>query len=179
MSLYKLVGAGLPNVYLNGGVHVTGDGDTEAVSYENLDGLYSAIARALGLCAGSMPAAELRFLRKRLGLSQKQLAELGDKSEQAAAKWEKGTLPVPKAEASLVRLAALNKFGSKRDIAHAVARLGRDASTVDCTIFVFSFDGVNWNQDDQLAQEFANDQFRPEAVAAIKAAILTSATFVG
>lgn len=176
--LHKLVGAGLRNVYLDGGVSVEGIGDGRTIAYSNLDGLYVAITRALGRSSGGMPADELRFLRKRLGMSQSDVASLGGKTEQAVAKWEKGTLPVPKAEANLLRLTALSKFGTRKDISRAVDRLSSDAPATDCTLFVFSFDGSNWAQNDQLAQAFANQKFQPEAVAAIRHALSTSATEV-
>lgn len=173
-ELHKLVGAGLPNIYLDGGVLLEGAGDDQTVSYSDLGGLYAAITRALALCTGPMQACELRFLRKRLNYSQSDVAKLGGKTEQAVAKWEKGTTPVPKAEASLLRVAVLSKFGTTADMAKAVSALLSDAPAMDCAVFVFSFDGSRWTQNDHLARAFANRQFQPEATAAIQAAIATS-----
>lgn len=174
LELHKLVGAGLPNIYLDGGVLLEGAADDQTVSYSDLGGLYAAITRALALCTGPMQASELRFLRKRLNYSQSDVARLGGKTEQAVAKWEKGATPVPKAEASLLRVAVLSKFGTKADMAKAVGALLSDAQAIDCAVFVFSFDGSSWSQNEQLALDYANEQARHVAMAAIHAAVLTS-----
>ena len=173
-ELHKLAGAGLPNVYLDGGVLLEGAADDQTVSYSDLGGLYAAITRALALCTGPMQACELRFLRKRLNYSQSDVARLGGKTEQAVAKWEKGATPVPKAEASLLRVAVLSKFGTKADMAKAVGALLSDAQAIDCAVFVFSFDGSCWSQNEQLALDYANEHARHVAMAAIHAAVLTS-----
>ena len=175
MNLHKLIGSGLPNVYLHGGVATEGCADDLTVTYADLDGLYVAITRALALCSGPMESFELRFLRKRLGMSQSQVAALGDKTEQAVAKWEKGTSHVPKAEASLLRLKAASRFGTRHDVVSAMARLENDAPQVDCAFMVFTFDGSKWTHSDAMALEFARERYEPVAIAAIATA-MTSAT---
>ena len=173
-ELHKLAGSGLPNVYLDGGVLLEGAGDDQTVSYSDLGGLYAAITRALALCTGPMQASELRFLRKRLNYSQSDVARLGGKTVQAVAKWEKGTTPVPKAEGSLLRVAVLSRFGSKADIAKAASGLLSDAPADDRAVFIFSFDGAKWSQNDPLAEALADHQFQPDAMAAIQAAMASS-----
>lgn len=101
---------GLANVWLKSGykAHETKYGTS--YSYEDIDGLYCAIA--IQLCVGQKEIAPdaLRFLRKRLGYSQGELgAEFGYTS-QAVAKWEKGTSKIPVAVSRLVRLLCLNKL---------------------------------------------------------------------
>lgn len=174
MNLYKFVGSGLPNIYLDGGVVVDGAGDEQTISYSELDGLYAAITRALALCSGPMQSYELRFLRKRLGLSQAQVAALGEKTDQAVAKWEKGTARVQKAEASLLRLRAIWRFGSSRDISIALTRVDKDGPVMDCSLMVFSFDGSKWAKNEELAHAYATQQFQPEALDAIQAAMQSS-----
>ena len=167
--LHRLKGSGLPNVYLNGGVLVQGAGEEQTVAYSDLDGLYKALARAIALRLSSMSGGELRFLRKRLGMSQSDVAALGDKTDQVAAKWEKGTLPVPRAEANLLRFAVLSKFGTQRDIAWLASQLTRDA-IAPVIPYVMTFDGIGWKRDISLAVISAAEQARPIAVAAIDAA---------
>jgi len=103
-------GCGLANVWLKSGykAHETKYGI--AYSYEDIDGLYRAITLHLCTSQYEITADVLRFLRKRLCLSQGELgAELGY-TNQAVAKWEKGTSNIPVAVARLVRLLCLNKF---------------------------------------------------------------------
>lgn len=171
--LHRLKGSGLPNVYLNGGVLVQGAGEEQTIAYSDLDGLYKALARTIALRLSSMSGGELRFLRKRLGMSQSDVAALGDKTDQVAAKWEKGTLPVPKAEANLLRFAVLSKFGTQRDIAWLASQLTRDA-IAPVIPYVMTFDGIGWKHDSSLAVISAAEQARPIAVAAINAAMGSS-----
>ena len=167
--LHKLKGSGLPNVYLNGGVSVEGTGDEQTIAYSDLDGLYKALARAIALRLGSMSSGELRFLRKRLGMSQSDVAALGDKTDQVAAKWEKGMLPVPKAEANLLRFAVLSKCGTQRDIAHLASQLTEDA-IFPVSPYVMTFDGIEWKRDCSLAINFATQEAKTIAVTALNAA---------
>lgn len=101
---------GLTNVWLKSGYRAHETKYGISYSYEDIDGLYCAIA--IQLCVGQreiVPDA-LRFLRKRLGYSQGELgAEFGYTS-QAVAKWEKGTSKTPIAVSRLVRLLCLNKL---------------------------------------------------------------------
>lgn len=157
--LHKLKGSGLPNVYLVGGVTVEDAGDDQTTAYANLDGLYKAIARAIAIRSGSMNCNELRFLRKRLEITQADVGALGGKTEQAAAKWEKGTLPIPKAEANLLRLLALSRFGTREDISRAAGQLMNGSSTPKHP-YVVRFDGTGWKHDDAMAIDFASEQTR-------------------
>lgn len=157
--LHKFKGSGLPDVYLMGGVTVEGTGGDQTTAYSNLDGLYKAIARAIAIRSGSMSCYELRFLRKRLEITQADVGALGGKTEQAAAKWEKGTLPIPKAEASLLRMLALSRFGNREDISRAAGQLMNGSSTPKHP-YVIRFDGAGWKHDDSMAIDFASSQSR-------------------
>jgi len=178
---YKLRGAGLPNVYLDGGVifEGEGEGDEQVVCYLKLDDLYKCIARSIALRPGVLSHNELRFLRKRLGMSQTDVANLGDKSVQAAAKWEKGTSPVPKAEGDLLRIKTLTAFGSHKDILQVAQHLGAAAHRSDMP-YLFKFDGSAWASDQIAAQklaETASFEAALSANSAIAAAMLTSTGF--
>jgi len=146
----KLSGAGLPNVVLLSGFKLHGEGDAQAVAYEDLDGLYAAIARAIAIGPTPLTGAELRFLRKRFGQSQDQLGALVGKTGQAVAKWEKGQLPVPVAEGTVVRLAWLARH-SKGELAGVIARLPYDESTNPPADYRFVYLGGVWTQDDDAA----------------------------
>lgn len=113
---------GLTNVWLKSGykTHETKYGI--AYSYEDIDGLYSAITMQLCVSQREMGTDVLRFLRKRLGYSQSELgAELGYTS-QAVAKWEKGTSKIPLAVTQLVRILCLNKFSPSTSLHDALKK---------------------------------------------------------
>ncbi len=99
-----MTGVGLSNVYLRNGFTVEDSDGDETISYENLTGLYFEISRAIASTPFTMRAEEFRFMRKQLQMSQADIAVLFDKSDQAIAKWEKGLLPVPKAESTLLKI---------------------------------------------------------------------------
>lgn len=161
---YELKGAGLPNIYLIGGVIFEGSDDEKTVSYLDLDGLYKNITRSIALRPGILTHRELRFLRKMLDMNQAEVAALGEKSVQAAAKWEKGTSPVPKAEADLLRIKALTVFGAHEDFLQVANQLG-SSSPRGGLPYVFKFDGRAWASDPDAELELANDMlFKAELI---------------
>ena len=157
--LHHIQGVGLPNVYLKNGFSVEGTGRAQTVAYSNLDALYVAIARSIAYRGAPLTAAEFRFLRRRLGMSQAEAGAIVGKSNQAIAKWEKESAPVPIADGKLLRLAWLARF-ARRELARAVDRMVRDGDypTGD---YVFAFDGSKWVDD------AVRSVFLPLAVSAI------------
>jgi DNA-binding transcriptional regulator YiaG len=90
---YHYTESGLPNVWLANGFTIRKSNYGEGVSIHDVDGLHRAIARTLSNKA-RLTGAEVRFLRKEMGLSQRGLGELLGVTEQAVALWErKGRLP--------------------------------------------------------------------------------------
>lgn len=147
--LQKLNGAGLPNVYLLNGFDKQGAGETETIAYHAIDLLYIALARAICLRTSPLQSAEVRFLRRRLGISQEQIGAMCGKSSQAVAKWEKGQA-VPIADGNLIRLAWLSRF-SKKDLAPAVQRMATDSGDADGGDYVMTFTDGRWAEDRQHA----------------------------
>lgn len=169
--LHRLKGVGLSNVYLSGGVAVTGEGENQRISYAQLDGLFHCIALAIATRKAPLVASELRFLRKRLGFTQEQVGALGEKTAQAVAKWEKGALPVPSAESNLLRLAWLNKF-ARRSVSTLLHLLTDDRGSPTTPYrYVFVFDGSKWTQDDDAAEAVAHKESQAPAVDAIHKAM--------
>lgn len=144
--LHKITGVGLPNVYLTGGFVVEGAGDDETVAYADLEGLYFAIARQIALRATRLSGAELRFLRRRLGMTQGEAANLVDKTDQVLAKWEKDELPVPYADGAILRLRWLAEK-SRRDLVKAAGVLTRLIATEPATHYVFAYENGRWAED--------------------------------
>jgi DNA-binding transcriptional regulator YiaG len=94
---YHFTASGLPNVYLLSGVKIERDGDYgELVTIDHLPDLIMAIAFSLVRKPDRLTGAEVRFLRKRIGITQAELAEELWVSEQTVANYEKGkTEPGP------------------------------------------------------------------------------------
>ena len=102
-KMYHYKESGLDNVWLVNGFHVRQTSYGEALSIEDVEGLYHAIAGGLIEKVGTLSAKEVRFLRKRLGLSQKNLAMLLGGDEQTVARWERGSTAIPAAADRLLR----------------------------------------------------------------------------
>jgi DNA-binding transcriptional regulator YiaG len=95
---------GLDDVYLvNGFTREVIDGD-EAVTINDMDGLWKAIGLVLVTGRKALAPKEVRFLRHHMDLTQ---AELGAKlrvSDQTIARWEKGETPDHGPEDVLLRV---------------------------------------------------------------------------
>jgi DNA-binding transcriptional regulator YiaG len=94
---YHFTASGLPNIYLLNGVRIEPDADYgELVSIDHLPDLIMAIAFALVRKPDRLTGPEMRFLRKRIGLTQAELAKELWVTEQTVANYEKGkTEPGP------------------------------------------------------------------------------------
>lgn len=144
MKLHHITGIGLSNVYLLNGFHIESDDGDETISYENIAGLYFEIGRAISSNPFTMRPEEFRFVRKQLQMSQSDVV-LFDKSDQAIAKWEKGLLPVPKAESSLLKIVWLSKNVKASEFKSTVLSLNASFKAADqLPIFVFSFSNGLW-----------------------------------
>lgn len=143
--LHKARGFGGIEVYLLGGVHFEGDEAERTVAYDDLDGLCAKLGRAIALRDSDMTGAEARYLRKRLGMSQADLGALGGKSEQVAAKWEKARLPMPRAEANLLRLRWLQSY-SPTEVSGAVERLTGSHQCRPLRSYSFGFHSGKWSE---------------------------------
>lgn len=101
---YHLRGIGLPEVYLLNGVEIENDPDHgELVTVKNLAGLHKAVGMHIAKAEGPMTGAEFRFLRKQMGLTQKELSEWMGVSDQTIAGHEKAPL-AQKASSAHLRL---------------------------------------------------------------------------
>ncbi len=141
---HRLLGLGLPNVFLLDGFRVRGRGEATAYFYDDPDGLYVAIARAVCLAPSPLTAAELRFLRKRLRLTQEELGALVEKKGQTVAKWEKGELPVPRAEGVFVRMRWLAERSSVLELGQFARRAAFQGECAEPTDYRFSRASGSW-----------------------------------
>jgi putative transcriptional regulator len=80
---------GLPIYLLNGFKREVIDGD-EAVTIENLDGLWTAIGLFLVSKKKQLSPQEVKFLRHHMNLTQAELGQILRVTDQTVARWEKG-----------------------------------------------------------------------------------------
>jgi DNA-binding transcriptional regulator YiaG len=90
---YHYTESGLTNVWLANGFTIRKTKHGEGVSIHDVDGLHRAIAQALAN-KPHLTGAQVRFLRKEMGMSQRGLGEFLGVTDQSVALWErKGRLP--------------------------------------------------------------------------------------
>jgi DNA-binding transcriptional regulator YiaG len=99
---YHFTASGLPNVYLRNGVRIERDADYgELVTIDHLPDLIMAIAFSLVRKSERLTGAEMRFLRKRMGVTQSDLGAELWVSEQTVANYEKGKTDAGPADRAL------------------------------------------------------------------------------
>jgi len=101
--MYHYTELGLPNVWLVNGYTVHDTPYGKGVSITDLEGLHRVIGQLL-LSKPRLTGAEIRFLRKELGCSQRGLAEIIGTSEQTVSLWERDRGQMPPASDRILRL---------------------------------------------------------------------------
>lgn len=118
---YHYTESGLTNVWLANGFTLRKTKYGQGVSIHNVDGLHRALARMLAQ-KPRLSGAEVRFLRKEMGMSQRGLGELLGVTDQAVALWErKGRLP--RTADRLLRLIYIEHDKGNAPIAGFIRRL--------------------------------------------------------
>ena len=161
MKLHQMKGIGLSNVYLRNGFTMEDSDGDETISYENLAGLYLEIGRAIASTPFTLRAEEFRFMRKQLRMSQADIAALFDKTDQAVAKWEKGLLPVPKAESTLLKVFWLNQKVRATEFKRTVSNFNTSVDAqVKVATYVFTFNDGMWQLVARAAKDTSNARLR-------------------
>lgn len=100
--MYHYTECGLDNVQLLGGYELVETPYGETVEITNIDALHRLIGQEL--CEQQhLSGKEIRFLRREMGLSQKALGHLLDKTDQTVANWEKGEVPCPALAETIIK----------------------------------------------------------------------------
>lgn len=122
---------GLNYVYLANGFSYKQTRHGKTVSIQDMDGLHRAIGAHLAREKRELTGADLRFLRKELGLSQKLLGMLLGKSAQTVARWEKGQTRIDATAERLVRLLYAQPSGGYENIKNVLQGLASLDSLIE------------------------------------------------
>lgn len=86
--MYHYVESGLDHIYLKNGFRIEETPYGETVAFSALDTLHKEIALNLCVLPSRLQGQHVRFLRKHLGLSQKELADALGIQRVTVARWE-------------------------------------------------------------------------------------------
>lgn len=115
---------GLDNVYLTSGYKVRKAGDEEYVAIHDVDELHEAIAEFLVRQRKILTGAEVRFLRKYLDVTQRELGAFLGVSDQSVARYEKGQTVLEGPSDNLLRLLVLAQAEGSLNVRETLERIG-------------------------------------------------------
>ncbi len=127
MKKYHYTECGLDNVYLiNGFDEMEFDGET-VYAVHDTDGLHQVIGEGIINKTRLLSGQEIRFLRKEIGLSQKDLGKVLGKTDQTVANWEKNKGYVQsQAEDIIIRMTYAEKMGVSKSLTAYLNQLALD-----------------------------------------------------
>jgi len=125
---YHYTESGLRNIWLASGYDFVETRYGRGIAIHDVPGLHALIGKLLAR-KHRLTGAELRFLRKEMGLSQRALGELLGTSDQAVAKWEK-TSRVPKTADRMARLIYLEHMDGNAPIRATIEHINDTDNTV-------------------------------------------------
>lgn len=104
VEMYQYSECGLDYVYLVNGFNRVPIEDGQTVTViEDVDGLHFAIRNYVVGMPRRLTGAEIRFLRKEMDVSQRQLALVVGVEEQTVSLWERGAHEIPQAAELVLR----------------------------------------------------------------------------
>ena len=147
MDPYHYTECGLDTIYLANGVETVETRWGEGTRIRALDALHASIGEAIVCARRGLVAAELRFLRERLELTQAALGRLlGYSDGQRVGAWERGDAePSPTVEVTL-RTLYLQAFRSEGTLdVLALLRELEHASTREPTSLIATEEEGHWS----------------------------------
>lgn len=118
--MYHYTESGLQNIWLKDGYEIRKTPYGKGVAIKDVAGLHRAIATSIAR-RPTLTGAELRFLRKELGMSQRALAELIGTSEQNVSLWERRG-HIPKVSDRMIKLIYLEQANGNVKIRELIER---------------------------------------------------------
>jgi DNA-binding transcriptional regulator YiaG len=119
--MYHYTESGLQNVWLKNGYVIRETPYGKGVSIHDVVGLHKLIGRAIAR-QPKLTGAQLRFLRKEMGMSQSALADLIGTSEQNISLWERRG-HIPKTSDRLIKLLYMEYIGENQKIRELIDRI--------------------------------------------------------
>ncbi|MDE2486137.1 MAG: hypothetical protein KGO51_01955 [Alphaproteobacteria bacterium] len=134
-ELLHYTACGLDNVYLASGYQVREIGGERYISVRDVEDLHEAIALFLARKRKVLSGKEVRFIRKYLGLTQRELGAWLKVSDQSIARYEKDQTVLDGAADTLLRLLVAAKAEESIDVRAELERIQEsdDASDADLT----------------------------------------------
>lgn len=126
MKKYHYTECGLNNVYLANGYEIYEFEGEECVAIHDQEGLHKAIGCDLLNKTSLLKGDEIRFLRKEIGVSQKELAQVLGNTDQTLANWEKDKRPHTQAEDLVIRMYYASKIEISKELQEYLSRLALD-----------------------------------------------------
>lgn len=102
--MYQYTLSGLDNVWLANGYTIKATPYGEAVHIDHAEELDTTIALELVKQPDALSAAEFRFIRQQLGMSQSDVGSFMGVDNQTVARWEKQETPLPPYADRLMRV---------------------------------------------------------------------------
>jgi DNA-binding transcriptional regulator YiaG len=103
--------SGLPDIYLEDGYEYRETSEGKALVIHKVEALFETIGQAVAQKL-NLSAAEVRFLRKHMDLSQKQLADILGVTEQTVSLWERAG-SIPSTASLLLRVLYMERVANK------------------------------------------------------------------
>ena len=119
--MYHYTESGLQNVWLKNGYVIHNTPYGKGVSIHDVAGLHKIMGRVIAR-QPKLTGAQLRFLRKEMGMSQSALAALIGTSEQNVSLWERRG-HIPKTGDRLIKALYVEHIGSNEKIRELIDRI--------------------------------------------------------
>lgn len=134
---------GLDNVYLASGYEVTEFDGEEYTSIHDVDDLHATIAEFLASQRKVLTGQEIRFIRKYLDMTQRELGHFLGVSDQSVARYEKDLTKLEGASDSVLRLLVAGKADGCINVREVLEVIGAsdDVASGELT---FSRDDDEW-----------------------------------
>jgi putative transcriptional regulator len=137
---------GLDNVYLASGYQVREIGGERYVSVRDVEELHAAIAAQV-IRRKFLRGKEIRFLRKHLDLTQRELGEWLDVTDQSVARYEKDQSPLDGSTDYLFRLLVIGHLTGRVNVREELEKLRNSEDS----------------ESDTLTLHRCDDEWRPSA----------------
>lgn len=123
-EFFRYQGCGLDNVFLvNGYKIIESVAGNKSIFIEDIEDLHKAIARSIVDDASPLDAQTFKFLRKELGMSQRQFGEFLDMTEGSVSLWERARQPIPQAAQIFIRALVKEKCSGNAELMKTIERL--------------------------------------------------------